>query len=365
MIASAMAGEPYFSPESDVRNRLDFGNFQATQTLDGPLCGIYAVCTAARLHGVDCNTADYVTAHYVSSSQGSTPDEMIRVCKALGLDAEVRSPLNALDLYILDLPVIANVRSSASARNFDHWSTVVPKKGGVWFYDGPSAGTELTMAEFLGLWSGVGIVVSRPNSHVDAMLWLSRLALLPAGLLLGLTIARRFGARGRTKENVWPRELAEIGLFTLVAAAGGHWILADVPHLYAGARVALAPFETAEHRIETLEALEQASRDVGTLLVDARFARDYEAGAVQRAINIPVNTSLWEMRELLAGVDRATPVLVYCHSNQCGFDESIARSLQQLHFKDVRVCSEGWVEYRRRFHGTPSGIVTAPSEASP
>ena len=134
---------------------------------------------------------------------------------------------------------------------------------------------------------------------------------------------------------------------SVATAAFGLPLLADPMNHSRGVRVAAAPFATDSVREGTLETLRSATADPRRLLIDARLERDYEYGSLARAVNIPVNASLWQIREFLQGVDRDTPVVVFCQSSSCGFDETVGRQLSLLGFRDVTVTREGYAEFRK------------------
>lgn len=68
------------------------------------------------------------------------------------------------------------------------------------------------------------------------------------------------------------------------------------------------------------------------LLIDVRTEREFALGAVEGAINLPLNDL--PARILSVAQDRAAPVVVYCASG--GRSQAAAQVMRQLGYQDVR-----------------------------
>ncbi|MGH7135394.1 MAG: rhodanese-like domain-containing protein [Pirellulales bacterium] len=137
---------------------------------------------------------------------------------------------------------------------------------------------------------------------------------------------------------------------SLLAALAGNLVFGDPLHHGKGVAAATASSEQAKYRIGTLDDARKATVSGGTLLVDARRERDYRLGTIDGAVNIPVTASVWEINKYLERIKRSTPIVVFCQSASCGYDETVARELVSLGFDDVTVCDEGWREYENSKH---------------
>lgn len=317
--------------------------------LTGPMCGIYSSCTALELVGVPANPKDYVASPYIGSCGGSNAAELVRLVNDAGAGAHVLSRLSAFDLWMTRDPFVANVRISPTSDRFNHWVVAVWSDGGVVLYDGIESPHKVSVAEFLGNWSGVGIVVTKSqNDAVLPRIWLGRLCLVEIGVLVGILcfqISRNVVWKTSLQSlRVW-RPLLGMGVLSTIIAVGGNLVFGDLPHHNAGVKVATASSAVTSYRNGTLSDAEAASNDPHRLLVDARYEDDFNYGTIPGAVNIPVAASQWAIRDYLEHLDRRTPIVVFCQSQYCAFDENVASHLTNLGFNDVTVCSEGWSEF--------------------
>jgi len=138
--------------------------------------------------GLRADPREFIAKRYVGQCGGSSPLELARVVEESGASACILSRLSSLDLRLIDCPVIANVRVNPASNRFNHWVVVVPTDLGVTVFDGLQPASEISMAKFLGIWSGVGICVSRDQNSPLVSIWLGRstvcLTLLVAGILM-------------------------------------------------------------------------------------------------------------------------------------------------------------------------------------
>jgi len=310
------------SPVSEqLRGRSPQWNVHAS----GPVCGVYAACTALGQVGIACSPGDYLTSRYVSAPQGSTPEDVAAIVTHAGGKATILSALSALDLRVLGKPVIANVRSTAAAKQYDHWAAVTCGHDEVTQHDGPGESVKLSLAEFLGLWSGLGIVVSNSDSWVVSTIWLGRVAVLQAVLLV-LLLLRVVVPLAITRTS-WTHAAATICLLTACATACGVAIFGDISHHFQGVQVAIAPYAPIAYRVGTLDDIATLVQRGNGVLVDARHESTFKNGSIPRAVNIPVDASLWQIRDFLQDVDRDEPIVVFCHSKSCNYNETVGRNL--------------------------------------
>lgn len=317
----------------------------------GPLCGVFAACTALDIVGVKVNPRDFIATKYIGRCGGSSPRELARIVDESGANSRVLSRMSVLDLRLISCPVVANVRLSPASTRFNHWVVAVPSAEGVTVVDGLQEPNRITTAEFLAVWSGVGICVSTRDQDPLVTIWLGRLASLLFLALIALFVRRniayvRWGTGARASCRFG-------GVFTasILFSLAGNAVFGDLAHHSKGLRAAVAA-DSRSYRAATLADAKKASLSRDVLLVDARREVDYRFGTIKGAVNIPVTASTWEINRYLEKIDRTTPIIVFCQSKYCAYDETIAAQLASLGFTDVAVCDEGWSEYRNAESGT-------------
>jgi rhodanese-related sulfurtransferase len=141
-----------------------------------------------------------------------------------------------------------------------------------------------------------------------------------------------------------------IGVATLMLALLGQAAFGDLRHHFQGVAVASAPFRAGAITHGSLSDARRASQTPGYLLIDARYEQDFRAGTIPNAVNVPVYASVWSIRQYFRNVDRQTPVVVFCQSKMCEFDETVAQNMSLIGFEHVLVCDEGWHEYSSQRH---------------
>jgi rhodanese-related sulfurtransferase len=99
-------------------------------------------------------------------------------------------------------------------------------------------------------------------------------------------------------------------------------------------------------KVKVREMAALAAGDSAVVIVDARPANAFASGHIPRAINIPYDTESKECMRLLGPTPRESRIVVYCHSNGCGFSETLARRLLSCGFSRVELFRGGWVEWQ-------------------
>ena len=104
-----------------------------------------------------------------------------------------------------------------------------------------------------------------------------------------------------------------------------------------------------------------------TVIIDARRARDYQAGHLDGAISLPVdaNEALWE--EATAIIRRDKPIMVYCQSDRCKYAERVSVALLKDGFSGISIYRGGWHDWTSRQGDAEKNDAndSDPNEATP
>lgn len=314
------------------------------------LCGIYSACIALHLLGHEIDPSRFVTARYVSSIKGSTAQNVVSLLQDAGVYATCVDKLSVLDIYDLNRPVIANVRSSPYIPTFDHWVVARVSGSSIVIQDGPAPPVRVNAAEFAGMWNGVAIMFANDRIMASKLVFSGgRLSIV----LLWVLIAACF--RWMFSRNVQSRhpmcvELAGCALLLMSIVAVTSTFIAlfchgDVTFSSSGRRISVAPFTRPELPSVSINSVGTGKQDCDSLLIDARYARDFAHGAVPGAINIPADVSIWSLSAIMSGIPRGIPITIYCQTEQCDFDEIVAKNLFVLGFESISICRDGWRDY--------------------
>jgi rhodanese-related sulfurtransferase len=99
--------------------------------------------------------------------------------------------------------------------------------------------------------------------------------------------------------------------------------------------------------------------DAGAIvLVDARPAREYQAGHIAGAISVPYENFADYYSDLTATVPHGSVIVCYCQSETCDDSENLARELRFMGYERVLLYKGGWDEW------SAAGYPTAVPEAS-
>ena len=308
------------------------------------LCGVYAVCSALQCMGEDIYPEDYITGKYVGTCDGASSSQLVALIEDCGFSAHALTQLSIYDIRSASSLFIAFVRSSADEGEYNHWITVEPTgKAELTIYDSVKKPYTLSYAEFQGIWSGSGIFISRPGSlSPHYMAYASRLLLYTLIALAVFVLALTLNHCQIISMQI--RSCVTLGALTLVVAIACVPFLVETRHFWNGVLVAVAPYQAEGAIVEMSEALEQCESGQG-LLVDARREVDYRAGAIENSINVPVYAAREDIGDYFADLAKDKPIYIYCQSEQCNYDLTIAKRLASLGYRNVKCCRDGWYEY--------------------
>jgi rhodanese-related sulfurtransferase len=101
--------------------------------------------------------------------------------------------------------------------------------------------------------------------------------------------------------------------------------------------------------------LEDIVKHDAAVVVDARRSADFAFGHIPQAISVPADATATpaRIREVFAQYSRTTPIVLYCQSAGCAYDEFVARLLYNEGYCNLRFLDGGWVEWQR--HHTQGG----------
>lgn len=316
-------------------------------------CGIYCVYAAMNCYGRHPDFMELLKTKYVGSIQGSSIAELRTAVQDHGLQALPMMGLSRANLIMAKTPIVLHVSLPDSPGQFVHWILFLGMEDGqAKILDAPHRPELVPVADILARWDGVGLYISdQPMSpwwlKMESLLTSENLALAAALLAITALLNRILSSRGDSQ----PIRPLWISAPAVIVAAG---VMAVIWHLvsddgYVRNQVAVRTV-IQQHRPSFLPKLgipelEAALQDPKVAIVDARFPRDFAAGHIPGAINVPVYTTQVERRKLLGDLPRDARVIVYCQSESCRFDESLGSALVAEGIENVSLFSGGWAQW--------------------
>lgn len=144
---------------------------------------------------------------------------------------------------------------------------------------------------------------------------------------------------------------AKILLITLALSGYSAWSMSVRSRTPVGNELSAEALPSKIPLVRTDEAAELWRQD-GTLFLDVRSATDYYFGHIAGAVNLPDEDFEKGFADLKPRLERATVIVVYCKSVDCGKSLWSAIRLRNEGLSQARIYPEGWNEWVNR--GLPS-----------
>jgi len=337
-----------------------------TNKMSAPYCGISCLYTILKLQGQDVCYRDLLRGDYIGSHYGSSIAELKNAAEDMGLFAYPIGNLTFNDLRQLRYPVILHVKRSSSVRQYRHYVLFLGVENDrIKLVDPPHIGY-IGIDELLPRWNGSGLLVSaRPVNRGRFFARASSRFALHAAFTLTLVLFFRFS-----------RQLLPVGLFTsykqrLGLSVGQGVVLGATALVFAFAYHFITDTGFLTHS-KAIGVIQQAhavnfipklnERKIHKLLggdtffIDARFARDFKAGHLKGAINLPVDANDVEHQKVTADIAKDAPIVLYCQSAGCKFAEIVAIKLIDDGFSDISIFRGGWNEWVAK-NGKPKEVT--------
>lgn len=335
---------------------------------DDVYCGIYAVYGAASV--VRNTTAEFeqlIDVKYVSTRYGSKISDLIEAGRELGVTVSPLQGLGIASLHGAQGPLILHVAAGDQLVEYNHWILFLGiENGQAHIVDSIDASRHVPISAVLARWDGVALAVTQDQDSVpdyssrETAFMVNRLLracfiVILVSLLVSLVFAKRFAQSPGSTMTGNSRELT-VGAMVLVGSCLVHAGFSEVfdgqslSRNRSSAMLVQAAARNGEFPlIDYTELMHEISESPEQItIVDARPEYLYRQGAIPGAINIPIDGKHQEMIRRLEDIDRTKPVVLYCQSKGCAFDEKLAIRLAGTGFTHIRLYQEGWNGWRRK-----------------
>ena len=323
-----------------------------------PYCGIYCLHTAIKLAGKESEIADLIKPEYVGSRQGSSLGELRQAAEDQGLEALVVGELTRRELLASPHSIILHVKASGQSKDYDHFQLFLGVKDGkARIFDPPNPTAEVAFRDLARRWGGTGLIVSDQPIDTGAIFGPTRKRVFFYSALVIVMVLLIRWIRGRlplvTESLSRSKRLglsgAQCGGVCLLAfIIGLSWHLFNdvgfLAHADATSSIQQAYQGSFIARVSVREVKGLISQG-GAVIIDARRGLDYAAGHLDGAISIPVNSNDEQRKKATEGIAKETPIVVYCQSKGCVYDQAIAIKLMDEGFANVSIFKGGWVEW--------------------
>lgn len=323
----------------------------------GPYCGIYALYACLDVFGKQPPIEELLKTEYLGSIHGSTAKELIAAAKKYGIHGISYGNMTWRQLLDAKEPMILHFRGGSNG-DFNHWVAFLGAEGRHFrIIDLPHELTYLSTAELLAHWDGTAIVLSK-NPIQNNLVWRARLDYLPLILCLleSVWMVRIFLPTNIIEPSSAPthRLMVKRLFVQIISLFGIIGFIAVIVHSISETGLLKNPVAVAEvtRRYYAVDVPLISLKEMKTLveqdrsfIIDTRYKRDFEHGAIPHAENLPIDSDLAERKKVLRGIDKSTKIILYCQSSRCGFSDEIASFLKFNGYRNISIFRGGFREW--------------------
>jgi rhodanese-related sulfurtransferase len=326
--------------------------------VSGPYCGIYSLITILDTFDKHPDIKTLLVAEYIGSFKGSSNEELVKAAQANGLFAQTYGGLTWRELKTAKSPMILHFRSSFSDEKYNHWVAYLGVDGKhARIIDFPHSLETISFAELMAKWDGTAVVISdKPmDSNLVWSLWLHYLGIV--GLLFCCIFCIQYFLQNKTHKTFGTSTFLtrmKRDISQTVLLFGTIFVVAILYHAISETGFLRNPTAVAEvtRRYYSVDIPEINLSEMQTIvkektipIFDARYARDFKLGTIPEAKNIPINSSLSERQQILAGMDKHRRIVVFCQSAGCGYADEVAQFLKFNGYSNVVLYRGGYREW--------------------
>jgi rhodanese-related sulfurtransferase len=340
------------------------------QPRSGPYCGINAIYAASRHFGKTFTYSELFDPRFVGSVQGSNLAELSAAAEFAELPAIPRSGMTVRDLRSLEVPSILLLSRHRDSASFYHWVLVLhAAPDHIRIMEAPGSEEDISYAQLMAQWDGVALVVYADQAASDAAesknaIWNYLLSFAAAVIAVCAFASRKWLPLSLTSPSFRPTGAAlRAGAILGVGITGGllwHYL---APTGFARNSDATAIVKTRffSRRLPhvTCTQLEELISCRSAVVIDARMERDYQAGHIPTALNVPVYVSPTALQEFARTLPKEKAVVVYCQSDKCEYDDQIGSQLYLTGVRNLSLFHGGWKEWKERKHSASSASTTS------
>lgn len=343
-----------YSKEND-KQELQNKTHETKKKASSSFCGLYCLYTVIKLSGKTIDFRELVKPEYLGY-RGSSIMGLKQAAEMYGLYAAPISGFSSNALINCTSPVILHVKSEGSNK-YDHYELFLGiRNKKALILDPPNNPLKiLSFAEIEPFWDGNGLIISSQPIDLDAVFAPDRKRFVLYASLTIIAILILKWAKRFMPPTLFDTRFKKIGLS--IAQSSGLIVTAlligIVYHFvndtgFLTNANATASFQEAhqgnffpkltEREVEQL-------LDTDTIFIDARLSHDFEAGHIESAISVPVNSTDEERHKIMTHISKEVRIVLYCQSSGCQFAEKVAKELKNDGFTNISIYKGGWADW--------------------
>lgn len=310
--------------------------------------------------GKNVDFAELLTLKYLGSANGSSLAELTQASKDFGMYALPARDLTSQVLRSSHYPVILHVKKSADSTKYDHYELFLGVENGLArLYDPPDPVRLVPFRELAPRWNGTGLIVSAQPIDTGKLFAPAYKSYVQCAAIALAVIALASSLRkpwlpligGLSRRGIFALSAMQcIGLMgvSLLAGMVYHFATDEGLLAHANATEAIEKAHVGDLTPKVSKAEVGQLLNTATVLIDARFASDFNAGHLPNAINVSIDSSDDQRHKVMAGIAKDAKIVVYCQSLGCKFAAEITAKLLEDGFSNVSIFKGGWHEWETK-----------------
>ncbi len=319
-------------------------------------CGLYCLYTVIKLAGQEVDFQELVKPEYRGSNRGSSLAELKKVAEDYGLYALPADKLTSRELGQLAYPIILHVKTEIGSKQYDHYELLLGTESSkARIFNPPEPVRLVPFWELAPRWDGNGLIVSAEPIDLVAVSAPARkrfimYAAIALVIILIVHRAKRWlpEAMLNSRGKLFGLSMTQGAVFAIASLLCGmfyHFVNDEGLLANANATSSIQQAHLGNFIPKVSEKKVQELLDSDTVFIDARFERDFEAGHLEGAISVPVNTTDEERQMKTANIPKDARIVLYCQSAGCKYAEKVAIRLLDDDFSNISIFKGGWQEW--------------------
>ncbi|MFC1677269.1 rhodanese-like domain-containing protein [Planctomycetota bacterium] len=324
----------------------------------GHYCGVYCLYILLKTAGNQINLKELLKGEYVGSTKGSYITELKKAVEDYGMYGEIVSNLTSEQLRRYPYPIILHVKAMPDSKVYDHYELFLGTKDGkAQLCDPPEPVGLVSFRELAPRWNGTGLIVSATPISLSDIFTQAYRRLAIYSLIAATIIFMVRYTRIRWFSNTisrWQLSRLSVAQGTGLAVAA---LLCGMIYHFANDEGFLAHpnATTSIQQAHIGNFIPKVNKkkvsnllNTNTVFIDARYARDFKAGHIEGAINVPVDANDSQRLEIMANIAKDSRIVIYCQSAGCPFAEKVTKKLMTDGFSNISIFKGGWKQWKEK-----------------
>jgi rhodanese-related sulfurtransferase len=274
--------------------------------------------------------------------------------------AQLASKLTSRELCHSPYPIILHVKSTVDKKKYDHYELFLRAENDkAVLFDPPESIRAVSFRELAPCWDGYGIIVSVTPIDTGRIFVAARKQfIIYTAIVSWIVLMVRWGRRR------WLQLWVKMSTYQLSGFSMAQSVGLVITALVFGVIYHFGNDEGFLAHTDAVSAVQQAHAvnfipkidvdkvrrllDTDMIFIDARLTGDFEAGHLEGAINVPVDSNDTKRHKALTNIAKDSRIVLYCQSSECEFAEIVANQLASDGFTNLSIFKGGWQEWQTK-----------------